>query len=154
MDTLTPVDTRLTRQDFSDMLVEYAASRLANWVRPFQLRREIEVMISELKGEKIRIKQESFDELLNKAQQFIVEQAGERPQKVALRQIVFLQCIIANNESGFREKLAANAQLTDLVGTSAKSRSEFYDPQDTAATIRKMVEEMSDLVEMEDAVYA
>lgn len=153
MDTLVPTDTRLTRQDFSDMLVEYAAGRLASFVRPFQLRREIEEIISELKGEQIRIKQESFDEFLNKAQQFIVQQAGERPQKVALKQIVFLQNVMANEDYDVRAKLAANIQLTDLVGTSAKSRSEFYDPQDTAATIRKMVDEMGDLVEMEESMY-
>ncbi len=153
MDTLTPVDTRLTQQDASDMLVEYAASRLASFVRPFQLRREIEEIISELKGEKTRIKQGSFDELLNKAQQFIIEQSGEKPQKIALKQIMFLQNVVANNDFDVRSKLVANAQLTDLVGTSSKSRSEFYDPQDTAGLIRRMVEEMDDLVEQEESVY-
>lgn len=154
METLTPTDTRLTRQDTSNMLVEYAADRLAQFVRPFRLRREIEEIISELKGEPVKVKQESFDELLNKAQQFIIDQAGERPAKVALKQIVFLQNIISDDDSDTKTKLMANVQLTDLVGTSAKSRSEFFDPRDTAGLIRRMVGEMEDLVEEEDAVYA
>ncbi len=154
MSALTTVDSQLMRQETSDMLVEIVADRLARFVRPAQLRREIEQIISNLRGKETKLKRDAFDELLGKANKLITQQSGERPQKVALKQIAFLQSIIADDDIDIRSQLLANVQLTDLMGTSAKYRSEFYEPQDTVNTIRKMLSEIDELVEQEDAMYA
>lgn len=154
MNAVTTADTRLTRQDSSDMLIEYAAERLASFVRPYQLRRELEELIYTLTGEQIKLVEDSFDELIRKAQQFNAQQAGERPQKVAINQICFLQNAISNDSFDMRTKLVANAQLSDLVGTRSKDRSELLETGDVAELVRRMVSEMDELVEMEDDSYA
>lgn len=154
MDTLTPVNTELMRQDASDMLVEYAASRLASFIRPYQLRRELEELVSKLRdGEEVRINEESFNELVQKATEFNTKQAGERPEKIAVKQIAWLQNLMSNDNVDIRSKLAANSQLTDLIGTGYKNRSELNDTQDAAALVRRVVAEMEDLVDQEESVY-
>ena len=148
MNALTSVDTTLTEQSIGDMLVEAVASRLARFVRPFQLRREIEEFISELRGKPIKLSQESVDELIGKAQQFLTSRSGESPQLIASKQIGFLQDVILDEGLDIRVQLVANSQLTELVGTSAKHRSEMYDPDSTTELIRKMVDEMdNDMIE-------
>lgn len=152
MDALTAVDPQLIRQTTSDMLVESVADRLARFVRPAQLRREIEQIISNLRGKETKLKQEAFDELLGKANELITQQSGEKPQTIALKQISFLKSVIADDEVDIRAQLSANLQLTDLIGTSAKHRSEFFEPRDIATMTRKMVAEMDELIEQEDAM--
>ena len=148
MNALTSVDTTLTEQSIGDMLVEAVASRLARFVRPFQLRREIEEIISELRGKVTKLSQKSFDELIGKAQQFLSIHSGESSQLVYSKQVGFLQGVISDDELDVRIQLAANSQLTDLIGTSARHRSEMYDPDSTTELIRKMVEEMdNDMIE-------
>jgi len=152
MDALAPIDTLLANESLSDMLVETVASRLARFVRPFQLRREIEEIISNLRGKPTKLNQESFDKLLGQAQQFLVIRSGERLQTMALKQIGFLQDVIADDDIDVRVQLAANAQLTDLVGTSAKTRSEMYESESVPQLIRQMVGEMENLVEEKEAM--
>ncbi len=147
MDALTSADTLLTEQSIGDMLVETVASRLARFVRPFQLRREIEEIISELRGKPTKISQDSFDELLGKAQEFLTVRAGESSQLIASKQIGFLQDVISDDGLDVRVQLAANSQLTDLVGTSAKTRSEMHEPGSIGELTRRMIGEMDDLVE-------
>lgn len=148
MNALTSVDTTLTEQSIGDMLVEAVASRLARFVRPFQLRREIEEIISELRGKVTKLSQKSFDELIGKAQQFLSIHSGESPQLVYSKQVGFLQGVISDDDLDVRIQLAANSQLTDLIGTSARHRSEMYDPDSTTELIRKMVDEMdNDMIE-------
>ncbi len=147
MDALTSADTLLTEQSIGDMLVESVASRLARFVRPFQLRREIEEIISELRGTPTRINQDSFDELLGKAQEFLTVRAGESSQLIASKQIGFLQGVISDDDLDVRIQLAANSQLTDLVGTNAKTRSEMHEPGSIGELTRRMIGEMDDLVE-------
>ncbi len=146
MDALTSADTLLTEQSIGDMLVETVASRLAKFVRPYQLRREIEEIISELRGKPTKLSQDSFDELLGKAQQFLTVRSSESPQLIASKQIGFLQDVISDDGLDVRVQLAANSQLTDLVGTSAKTRSEMYEPSSVSELIRQMVGEMDELV--------
>lgn len=148
MDSLTSAETALTEQSIGDMLVETVASRLARFVRPFQLRREIEETISEIRGKATKLSQESFDELIGKAQQFLTFRSGESAQLIASKQIGFLQDVIADDDLDIRVQLVANTQLTELVGTSAKHRSEMYDAGSVTELVRKMVNEMdNDMIE-------
>ena len=154
MDALTTVNAVLMNPSASDWLAEWVAGRLARFCRPAQLRREIEEILEDLTKKKIRLKQEAFDELVGKANEIIAYQSGEKPQKVAQKQVAFLQSIIADRGEDTRSQLAANAQLTDLVGTSSKQRSEFHEPGDAAHLTRKMLAEMEEIDEMEDAKYS
>ena len=154
MEALTTVDADLMRQKAGDMLVETVATRLARFVRPTQLRRELEEIISELRGKPTRLNQDSFDELLGKDHNLNAQESSERPEKTVQKQIALLKDIISDDSLDAKVILTANAQLTEMIGTSAKYRSEVYEPQDIAAMTRRMVEEMGTLVEEEDAMYS
>lgn len=113
----------------NEVTIEYAASRLARYVRKHRVKAELDELVQE------KIPMDVFERILRKARARINE-AEVDPKTRFKEAIRTLEDIIAETDNE-KTLLSAQNQLAELLGIGAKWKQDTNTPEDRARMLRE-----------------